>query len=221
MISQENIEDLATFSNNEVAIKNDGNIKIPVCMNNAIRIYLLTALIVIALPTTSFAQSQDTIRTESVFRFEVITPGLSYEAPVGLYSTLRVKVSMYSLARSIYVFSERKSGLSRHTFPHADLQYRLYTNLTKRSVTGKTIHENSGNYISLKVLILFPETLAPGSNHGNSTWIGPVYGLQRKFSSRLSIDLAAGIGYQILASDNELLFPMAAINLAYTIKSKR
>lgn len=190
-------------------------------MKSTIRIYIMTALTALILPKIGFAQSPDTVSTKSVFRFELITPGFSYEFPTGAQSTLRIKASAYSLARSIYVFSERWSGLGRHTFPHADLQYRLYTNLAKRSVEGKTVSENSGNYISLKVLILFPETLEPGSDLGNSTWVGPVYGLQRKFSPRLSIDLAAGFGYQRLAREDNRLFPMATINLAYTIKSKR
>ncbi len=221
MISDKNSKNLVTFADNKEPIENDRNIKKTISVKNSIRIHVLTTLAVLFLPTIGFAQSQDTISTESAFRFELITPGFSYEFPAGSQSTIRVKASAYSLARSIVVFSESRSGLGWHFFPLVDLQYRLYTNLPKRSVNGKAIAENSGNYIALKTIIIFPEEFDQGSDIGNSTWVGPVYGLQRKFSSRLSVDLAAGLGYQIQSRDPDRLFPIATINMAYTIKSKR
>ncbi|GAB5523006.1 MAG: hypothetical protein Roseis2KO_08780 [Roseivirga sp.] len=182
-------------------------------------IFGVFAILLLSLSGTnqSFSQSSDSVKTESVTRLELMTVGVSRELAISQNTTLFGKIGLFSTLRSTIALIDRSgSGISTHWFPVVDLQYRKYTNLGKRAAKGKSIKGNTGNYLSIKALAYLPELL-PNSELDDAVSLGPMWGMQRQFNDQLSLDLAAGLGYQFRFDLNNRIIPLITFNMAYRL----
>ena len=79
--------------------------------------------------------------------------------------------------------------------PAITIQYRYYYNLAHRAERGKRTEMNSSNYLGPVFKTTFD---AEGTGYSVHR-LGAVWGFQRNFESRFSIDLNVGVGYAFVA----------------------
>lgn len=85
--------------------------------------------------------------------------------------------------------------------PGLSLQYKYYYNSAKRAAKNKRTEMNSLNYIGPVAGIIFYDEQTMYSlydtqkNHRTLNSVGFVWGLQRNYRSRFSLDLNCGLGY--------------------------
>ncbi|GEM_PF-7028867 len=178
---------------------------------------LFTLMVTFLPPQNVFSQTRAPAQTVSVTRVEFMTVGVSHEMALSKKHTVFGKMGLLSAARSAVVFADRgRSGINAHWYPVVDLQYRMYTNLTKRAEKGRPTAANSGNYLAFKTLATLPEQFR-NYELDDSVWLGPIWGMQRQLNERLNIDFAAGLGYQFRFGPNNRPLPLITLNLGYRL----
>lgn len=147
--------------------------------------------------THCFAQEQLPTLTH-VTKATFLNPGISYERALGKRQTLYTQA--YLNTSAYFMYSEALGSSAGIYFnPAFTAQYRFYYNLAKRQSAGKRTELNSGNYISPVVDIMLA-----GKNTAEDYEVptirpvytaGVVWGLQRNYLKRFSLDLNLGLGY--------------------------
>src|SRR5690606_37975213 len=83
--------------------------------------------------------------------------------------------------------------------PFVSLSFRNYFNFHKRELMEKNIRRNSGNYFALLTMVaskpLNQDKDYDENLNNRMVNVGIVWGMQRNFSSRFSLDLNIGAGY--------------------------
>lgn len=137
----------------------------------------------------------------------IFTAGFSGEKRIGKYQTLYAKV-FTALAFS-FEYSDGLGSDSRfYIDPAIVLQYRYYYNGRKREQKGKRTAMNSMNYIGPVYKNNFSKRAMSSNyleedNRRSINTLAIVWGLQRNFRSRISIDLNVGPGY-IFTKDTDV-----------------
>ena len=104
--------------------------------------------------------------------------------------------------------------------PAAHLQYRYYYNYAKRTAKKLRTELNSLNYIAPSFSV---SNLRPVKG-GNRNWItqtGVLWGIQRNYASRFSLDLSLGLAYLSGASgvsNNNKINPAGNFSLGFWLK---
>lgn len=144
-----------------------------------------------------YAQEQTPVVT-SVTKATFLNPGISYERPFGKKQTLFVQGYLSTSAYFMYSEALGTSG-GVYLDPALTAQYRFYYNLANRQAAGKRTALNSANYISPLADLTFVGKHAAEYYEVPSTrtvfTLGGVWGLQRNFAKRFSLDLNLGVGY--------------------------
>lgn len=139
-----------------------------------------------------YAQDKPAVE-KNLFKLNLLLPGVVYEHGFNNKNTLYSELSMGFGYRS-----RNFSGSSWFFLPVINEQFRHYYNLEKRSLKGKKITGNSGNFIALNAIYNFKSF---STNNGviseSSFIIAPVWGLQRTYKSSFNLGLNAGLGYSI------------------------
>jgi hypothetical protein len=144
--------------------------------------------------------AQDTSQTETtnVSRVTVFSPGFSYEHKTGKNQTLYVHPSIgiglgfnYSDAMGFRAFSDITPMLITH--------YRFYYNGSRRAGKGKRTAMNSMNYLAPMAQVAFVNRSQWNDNHYETRRqtdyaLAGLWGMQRNYGRRLSIDFNAGLG---------------------------
>ena len=146
----------------------------------------------------SYSQSDKDIDVRNVSKVTILNPGLSYELRIGQQQTLYGQACMNILAYYSYSSSlGTNSGVNLD--PAAVLQYRFYYNAMKRSEKGKRTEMNSMNYLAafFETLLIkqHSDYYVPAFKFSPYTTLGFVWGMQRNYSSRFSLDVLVGPGY--------------------------
>ncbi len=143
--------------------------------------------------------SQDDVNADirDVTKLTFFGPGISYEKRIGKLQSL---MGQALLSPEIYIgYSSAFGNMSRiDIYPALGLQYRYYYNLAKRNTKEKRTQMNSANYIGAMTEIYFykDRILANAEKDLRSSKVtGIVWGLQRNYQSRFSLDLSFGLGY--------------------------
>ena len=143
--------------------------------------------------------SQEEIDVTNVTRLTILSPGISYEKRIGKRQTLKFNAVM---ALSAYwgdsEFFGSTSGI--HFDPSLGIEYRYYYNGAARGSKGKRTERNSLNYFGAVHRSLFVkrqdyDTMYSKSDFRLFNTVGIVWGLQRNYHNRISLDLNAGLGY--------------------------
>lgn len=150
--------------------------------------------------TNCYSQSIEQVPVSTVFRVNVLNPGLSYELPVGLHQA----AILYGGVNTSFGLGF-SSSLGTNAFINFDpgfgAQYRYYYNGRKRTEKGKRTELNSMNYLAPVYSVIFTDgrisenALQEEENSRPVHTVGAVWGLQRNYKSRFSLDLNLGLGY--------------------------
>jgi hypothetical protein len=156
---------------------------------------LLTALNCAAQNENKEERSTDVI---DITKF-VFSPGFSGEKRIGKNQTLYGKV-FPALSLSYYFSDGLGSDASFYIDPAITLQYRYYYNGRRRQRKGKRTAMNSMNYIGPVYRNIFSKRPVNSDYYEEDkrrlmNTLAVVWGLQRNFRSRISIDFNVGPGY--------------------------
>lgn len=150
-------------------------------------------IIIITLVGLFKVNAQEKTNVEyHLFKINVLLPGVVYE------HGLDDKNTIYSELSTGIGFSKNSFGSTWTFYPVINEQLRHYYNLEKRSLNGKKITGNSGNFLALNAIYNF-EALSSQNNSRNnndaSFVLAPVWGMQRTYTKKFNLSLNAGLGY--------------------------
>ena len=119
--------------------------------------------------------------TQDVFRINLINPGVEYEMSVGKNST-------FSIGTGLQVFAGSNSvdGSWYKIYPFIDTQYKYFYNFNRRVLKGKTTENNSGDFVSMRLLSFSNPIIGTGVDINQAFdrfmfFLGPTWGIQRKY----------------------------------------
>lgn len=145
-----------------------------------------------------FAQ-ETTVDVTRVTKVAFLNPGFSYEDRLGKFQT--VSLTAYLNTSAYYSYSSSLGTDSRIYFdPALIMQYRYYYNAAAREAKGKWTKRNSLNYIAPLFDITFSKAGVTNNSHEEEDrrpiyTLGFVWGIQRNYKKRFSLDLNLGVGY--------------------------
>lgn len=146
-------------------------------------------------------------------KINLISPGLEYEAGLGVNSTLNFKLAVQPAldpaAADPYANIE--------VLPALMLQYRHYHNFVNRYRNGRFIYGNSGNYLAPAVAVF---TSAEDISKPVYGYAGLVYGIQRSFGAGFSFSIDAGAGYHV-GSFRGGIYPVLNLGIGWIVSEKR
>jgi hypothetical protein len=154
-------------------------------------------LLMILISATCFSQNDKNTDIRNVTKVTFFDPGISYEKKIGKLQSLYAQAFL-STAISLGYSSSFGNTSSINGYPALTLQYRYYYNAAKRKAKGKRTEMNSLNYVSaLAETDFYRENV---SSNGEKKLralkiFGAVWGFQRNYRKRFSLDLNLGVGY--------------------------
>ena len=148
--------------------------------------------------TTSYTQERDNQQTTDVTSVTFLSPGIRYEKAINKFTSLYGSFNWYP---TFYYWSG--FGGSETAFyldPGFSLQYRFYYNFYGRSERGRRTDMNSANYIAPIVFVVFTKNSVSDYDYDEVdrravTTVGAVWGMQRNYRKRFSLDLHLGVGH--------------------------
>ena len=155
--------------------------------------------IMMHLTSQVFCQDRINVDVTRVTRAAFLNPGFSYENKIGKLQT--IYLTAY-LATSAYYYSSSSLGTDAKIYfdPALRVQYRYYYNAAARVRKGRQTERNSMNYIGPLFDVTF--TKAAMNDHSYEeenrrpvSTIAFVWGIQRNYLKRFSLDLNLGLGY--------------------------
>lgn len=178
---------------------------------------LLLFTILLAAP----ARAQDTVpRVEDgILRLNLLfAPKIEGEFALSQNATLGAR-----LGTELALYSEWLFDFYVVLLPSADVYYRYYYNLDRRTERGKRIYRNSGNYVGLTALYasgnpLWSERPDASDNINHVFIAGPVYGLQRTYGKGFYFVFEVGLGYGYEDDDFDsrgFLAPISSLRLGW------
>lgn len=172
-------------------------------MHKAVGRFGLLTLLFIA--GKCYAQSGETEDASTVFRANVLNPGLSYEIPIAPKQT----ILMFGGLHTSFGFGYSSSLGTTTSFglnPIIGAEYRYYYNGRKRRDKGRRTALNSMNYLAPVYNVIFSdyqideEASVEESSIRPVHTIGAVWGFQRNYKSRFSLDINLGGAYVFASS---------------------
>lgn len=146
-------------------------------------------------------------------KINLISPGLEYEAGIGVNSTLNFKLAVQPAIDP----SDADPYSNLDVLPAFMVQYRLYHNFENRYRNGRFIYGNSGNYLAPAVAVFSSAEDVSKAVYG---YAGLVYGLQRSFGAGFSIGIDAGAAYHVGAFSGGI-YPVLNLGIGWIVSEKR
>lgn len=166
----------------------------------------------------TFAQEQGINQTEKVWRINFLNPAVELELPTGDYSTFSTGVGI-GYGGGYPDLTYGGSGFIYIIAPFLDLQQKWFYNINKRVRKNRTIDNNSGNFISARLLTRgnsIAENVSRTSNFDFA--FGPTWGIQRKYGESFHLLFDIGPQYYIDTEGNGNIFPfMFQLNLGFDL----
>ena len=164
----------------------------------------LAAALLIAGSSLSAQEAPAEIR--NLTKITVLNPGISYEARLAPYRSLRGHAFL-GLSASYSYSSTFGSDYSFSAAPAFGVQFRNYYNARRRAEAGKRTVDNNLNYVGVLTQITWSE-----ENVNDDLFtdvqdrtrpvgaVGVVWGIQRNYPKHFSLDLNFGPGYYFTRS---------------------
>jgi len=159
----------------------------------------LTLTLLLVASAKLFAQETESPEVTHVTRVTFLQPGFSYELKTGRMQSLYV--NPYFVVISSFSYSDTFGWNVPITFdPVLLAHYRFYYNGDKRAAKGKRTEMNSMNYLAPVAQVSYPKRSRINEGIVEETrqvdaGIGAVWGMQRNYRKRFSLDLSLGMGY--------------------------
>jgi hypothetical protein len=170
--------------------------------------------------------AQKTTYTEPVLTATFLSPGITYEHPVANKLTLKGKAA-FIVGWSFSASSALGQSYSLAPTALAAGQFRYYYNFGLRKTREKNIAHNSANYISFLARYGYSGVTYHYGDQGNYSIkqashmpdFGIVWGIQRNYKNRFSIDCSAGPSLYEPLANNEFTL-LADISLGIWLGRK-
>ena len=163
------------------------------------RVTKITFLFFFGLSTSCFAQEKLQADIVNITKATFLNLGISYEKRVAKCQSILGQTFMNT---SISIgYSSSLGNTSSITFdPALSFQYRYYYNYERRQRKGKRTEMNSLNYLSPTIETIFSKNRISTSHYIENSrrpisTVGIVWGFQRNYKKRFSLDLNLGLGY--------------------------
>lgn len=163
------------------------------------RITKITILFFLIHSLNSFAQENRQTDIVNITKATFLNPGISFEKRVAKFQSL---LGQAFLSTSFSIgYSGFLGNTSSITFnPALSLQYRYYYNYERRQKKGKRTEMNSLNYLSATIKTIFSNKRISTShyiedNRRPISTVGVVWGIQRNYKKRFSLDFHSGLAY--------------------------
>jgi hypothetical protein len=149
---------------------------------------------------TSMAQtsSDDVI---DLYKVNVVWPGLSLEKRVNQLRTVQVEIAVRPAFRSFPFFSTADSTFRLGVDPSVSMQYRVYSDPSRRIAKGRSTANNSMNFFAFHFQSRYFDTnlgifdLFDLRFHGLQNNLGVVWGIQRNYPDKTSLSAFIGGGF--------------------------
>jgi len=153
--------------------------------------------LVILISANCYSQKDINTDIRNVTKITFLNPGVSYEKKIGKLQSLYAQAF---LSTSIYLGYSSSLGSTSgiNIYPALALQYRYYYNAARRKAKGKRTEMNSLNYVSALVETDFYRENVSSNGEKQlraSKIFGAVWGFQRNYQKRFSLDLNLGVSY--------------------------
>ena len=170
------------------------------------------------LSTLAYSQQNIHTGTEKVWRINLLNPAVDLEMPTGHSSTFSTGLGVgYGGGYPDLTFGG--TGFVYIISPFIDLQEKWFYNLNKRLSKNKTVDNNSGNFVSIR-LITRGKSLAENVNRTSDYdfAIGPTWGIQRKYGKNFHLLFDIGPQYYFDNNGNGNIWPlMLQLNLGFDL----
>ena len=163
------------------------------------RLKTLASLFFLAISTHCISQQKLQADIVDITKATFLSPGISYEKKIGISQSIVGKAFM-NTSFSFGYSSSLGLRTSINFDPALSLQYRYYYNYDRRYKKGKRIEMNSLNYLSPTFETIFSKNAISTYHYGEYNrrpinTVGIVWGIQRNYKSRFSVDYNVGLGY--------------------------
>ncbi|WP_347173123.1 hypothetical protein [Polaribacter uvawellassae] len=158
-------------------------------------------------------------QTEKVWRINILNPAIELEIPTGENASLSTALGIGYGGSYPRTSFGGGTGFRYSINPFLDLQYKRFYNLEKRKNKNLSIENNSGNFISARLLIrgnTIKSNFSRTSIYDFS--IGPTWGLQRKYGKNFHLLFDVGPIYYFDSNGKGNIFPiMLQLNLGFDL----
>jgi len=146
-----------------------------------------------------FSQASDA-DVMNVFKITILNPGISYEKALMKYQALYVQVFVNFSATLSDDLSQETTDFNLYVDPAITGQYRYYYNFNIRVKNDKRVERNSANYFAADYEGLFSklpisDSYVEESERRLLNRMGVVWGFQRNYKWKFSLDFNVGLGY--------------------------
>jgi len=183
---------------------------------------ICTCTFLTLIANASYAQKEKNAIVENVTKVNFLLPGLAHEHALGKASTIYLAAYMNMwTSQSLSFFGNWSSTV--HFSPALDVSFRNYYNYKRRSGRGLRTEMNSLNYIAPAYMVTAIK-ISSATSTDIVHQIGVVWGFQRNYPGRFSLDFNIGAGYFFNAkgfSNNQSFWPMSQLTLGIWLKKKK
>lgn len=169
--------------------------------------------IAILLSSTLAYSQKESNTTRSLFKVNILSPGLTYERILSDKTTFDIDVNL-----SIGGSSNGGGQLKLLASPFVRAQYRYYYNLEKRLGNNKSISGNSGGYMAPSISYYMKPINDDFhlSNYDGLT-VGAVWGFQKTYKSGINLGANTGLGYNFSNNLVHQIVPILNFTVAWVI----
>ena len=169
----------------------------------------------------AFTQEKEQ-NTTNVSKATIIEPGFAHEFPAGRNQTFFARAGITATFDNNDPYGG--SSLGKILFRgFVSGSFRVYYNFEKRKLKEKNTDRNSANYFALLTIVATKPFNKPKYDMRLDNPIlnaGIVWGLQRNFPSRFSLDLNIGLGYGKVGSETGII-PIGEFNIGFWLGEKK
>ena len=169
----------------------------------------------------TFAQKDDKTGVSNITKLNFLLPGVSLEQKFSKFKTIYIFAYLDFFLVKTNSYYGSKSHLN--VAPSLDLEFRNYYNFKTRMKNNLRTEMNSLNYIAPVYTASYVNS-PPNSNKMKLIQqFGAVWGIQRNYPRRFSLDLNVGLGYLFNAtsySNNNSIWPIAQFTLGVWLNKK-
>ncbi|HLT33111.1 MAG TPA: hypothetical protein VKZ98_04920 [Aquaticitalea sp.] len=179
----------------------------------------LVILIMLSGFLTNAQETSQSNYTQKVWRVNFVNPGVELELATGKSSTFSMGLGVGYGGSYPDLSYDNSNGFQYLISPFLDLQEKWFYNFEKRVSKDKVITNNSGNFISARIL-LRGNSIA--SNFDRTSDLdfafGPTWGIQRNYGKNFHLLFDVGPIYYMDTNGNGNIFPiMLQINLGFDL----
>ncbi len=179
--------------------------------------FFICSLVVLVCYSTN-AQNSSGGFTEKVWRVNILNPAIELEVPVGKSTTFSTALGV-GYGGGYPDLTGAGNGVIYVIAPFLDAQYKLFYNFKKRRSKQKNTDNNSGNFVSARLLARGPSLADNVFRSSDFDFaVGPTWGIQRKYGKNFHLLFDIGPIYYFDTEGRGNIFPiMLQLNLGFDL----